>query len=545
MAGGFGDCAARRDFLQARGAVAGETFGRVRTMRSAEKKLADRFAPALRLWLEWRRLARRTAKEQLRMEMRTESRPAGFGPGQRWVLGLTAAGSFMAALDALVVTTALDTLRHDLAASVESLEWTVNAYSLAFATLLMTGAALGDRFGRKRMYVFGLLLFAAASALCALAPGIDWLIAGRALQGAGAALVMPLAMALLGAAFAPQQRAKALGLFSGITGLAVLSGPLVGGAVLHGLAWQWIFWINVPFALVVAWFVLFQVPESKGSGAALDLPGVILMTCSLLGLVWALVHGNQAGWGSNAVLAALLEGVMVGGLFIGWQRRWDHAMIPPRLFRTPVFAAGLGVCFLMTASLFGTLFFIAQFFQLVHGKSPLAAGLAMLPWTATLFFVAPVAGSMVARVGERALVVIGLALQGAGMVWLSTMTGPGVDYTLWIVPMIVAGAGISMAMPAVQSAVLAEAEPRDIGKAAGLFNTLRQLGGVFGVALAVAVFMRTGGYASARDFGTGFAVALDVCAAFSFAGAALGLRLRGPRKQARTMTSGNFEGAKQ
>jgi EmrB/QacA subfamily drug resistance transporter len=480
-----------------------------------------------------------------RMDTRTESRAAAFSPHQRWVLGLAAAGSFMAALDALVVTTALDTLRHDLAASVESLEWTVNAYSLAFATLLMTGAALGDRFGRKRMYVFGLLLFALASALCALAPGIEWLIAGRALQGVGAALVMPLAMALLGAAFAPAQRAKALGLFSGITGLAVLSGPVVGGAVIHGLAWQWIFWINVPFALAVAWFVLFQVPESKGAGGVLDLLGAVLMTASLLGVVWGLVHGNQAGWGSNAVLASLIGGVLLGALFVGWQQRWAHAMIPPRLFRTPVFAAGLGVCFLMTASLFGTLFFIAQFFQVTHGKSPLAAGLAMLPWSATLFFVAPVAGSMVARVGERVLVAVGLALQGAGMLWLSTMTQPDVAYALWIVPMIVAGAGISMAMPAVQSAVLAEAEPRDIGKASGLFNTLRQLGGVFGVALAVAVFMRVGGYASARDFGAGFASALDVCAAFSFAGAALGLRLRGPRRQARTITSANFEGAKQ
>jgi EmrB/QacA subfamily drug resistance transporter len=481
------------------------------------------------------------------MEVRTESetRAAGFSPSQRWVLGLAAAGSFMAALDALVVTTALDTLRHDLAASVEALEWTVNAYSLAFATLLMTGAALGDRFGRKRVYVFGLLLFALASALCALAPGIGWLIAGRALQGAGAALVMPLAMALLGAAFAPAQRAKALGLFSGITGLAVLSGPVVGGAVVHGLAWQWIFWINVPFALAVAWLVLFRIPESKGAGGALDVLGVVLMTASLLGLVWGLVHGNQAGWTSAQVVTSLGGGVMLGALFIGWQRRWADAMIPPRLFRTPVFAAGLAVCFLMTAALFGTLFFIAQFFQFAQGKSPLDAGVAMLPWTATLFLVAPVAGSMVARIGERALVAIGLALQGAGMLWLSTMTQPGAAYASWVVPMVLAGGGISMAMPAVQSAVLAEAEPRDIGKASGLFNTLRQLGGVFGVALAVAVFMRVGGYAGPREFGTGFAAALQLCAVFSLAGAALGLRLRGPRGRARTMTSSNFEGAKQ
>jgi EmrB/QacA subfamily drug resistance transporter len=469
------------------------------------------------------------------MPMQGDKQSTGFTPQQRWVLGLAAAGSFMAVLDAMVVTTALDTLRHDLSASVEALEWTVNAYSLSFAALLMTGAALGDRFGRRRMYVMGLMLFALASAACAVAPSTAWLIAGRAVQGVGAALVMPIAMALLGAAFPPPQRPKALGLFSGIAGLAVLSGPLLGGAIVHGLAWQWIFWINLPVALVVAWLVLLKAPEGRSASASLDLLGAVLMTASLLGLVWGLVHGNQAGWGSAEVLASLGAGIAFGGAFVASQRAraWD-AMVPPRLFRSPVVAAGLAVSLLLTASLFGTLFFMAQFFQVTRGLSPLAAGASMLPWTATLFLVAPVAGAMVRRVGERTLVVAGLALQAAGMVWLAALVRSDAAYLQWLVPLMVAGGGISMAMPAVQSAVLGEVEPADMGKAAGLFNTLRQLGGVVGVALVVAVFTRVGGYASPQQFSAGFAAVLGISAALSLAGAGVGLRLRGRARQGKT-----------
>jgi len=466
-----------------------------------------------------------------------------FSATQRWVLALAAAGSFMAVLDAMVVTTALETLRHDLSASVTALEWTVNAYSLSFAALLMTGAALGDRFGRRRMYIVGLLLFAASSAACAVAPNTAWLIAGRAVQGVGAALVMPLAMASLGAAFAPAQRPKALGMFSGITGLAVLSGPVLGGAIVHGLAWQWIFWVNLPVAIVVAWLVRAKVPEGKGAAAPLDIAGVVLMTLSLVPIVWGLVQGNQAGWTSLEVIGALGLGIVVGFVFIASQRlRARDAMIPPRLFRSPVLGAGLIVALLLSASLLGTLFFMAQFFQVTRGATPLSAGASMLPWTATLFIVAPVAGTLVRRVGERALVVTGLALQAGGMVWLSMLARGEVAYIAWVLPLMIAGAGISMAMPAAQSAVLGAVEPQDIGKAAGLFNTLRQLGGVLGVAVTVAVFVRVGGYASAHEFSNGFAAALLTSALLSLAGAAMGLRLRG--RIAPAAPTNNIEGAK-
>jgi MFS family permease len=323
----------------------------------------------------------------------------------------------------------------------------------------------------------------------------------------------------------------------------VLSGPVMGGAIVHGLAWQWIFWINLPVALVVAWLVRAKVPEGKGATAPLDITGVVLMTLSLVPLVWGLVHGNQAGWTSPDVILTLGAGIVFGFVFIASQRlRANEAMIPPRLFRSPVLGAGLAVALLLTASLYGTLFFIAQFFQITRGASPFAAGASMLPWTATLFIVAPIAGSMVRRIGERALVVGGLTLQAGGMVWLSMLARGDAPYIAWVLPLAIAGAGISMAMPAAQSAVLGAVEPQDIGKASGLFNTLRQLGGVLGVAITVAVFVRVGGYASPREFSTGFAAALITTALLSLAGAAMGLRLRG--RAAPQPATTNVEGAK-
>src|SRR6266542_1589490 len=212
---------------------------------------------------------------------------------RRWVLALTSMASLMVMLDMLVVTTALSTIRLHLGASIEQLEWTVNAYTLSLAVLLMTASALGDRFGRRRLLVAGLGLFTAASAACALAPSVGWLIAARALQGAGAALVVPLAMALLGAAFPREERGRALGIFSGVTGVALIAGPVVGGAIAQGLAWQWIFWINLPIAVVVIPLVARRIDESFGPSSALDIPGIALVTGSALGLAWALMRGNS------------------------------------------------------------------------------------------------------------------------------------------------------------------------------------------------------------------------------------------------------------
>jgi EmrB/QacA subfamily drug resistance transporter len=447
----------------------------------------------------------------------------------RWVLVLTGIGSLMAALDTLVVSTALSTIRLDLGASIEQLEWTVNAYNLSFAVLLMTGAALGDRFGRRNLYAAGLVLFSVASAACALAPDAGWLIAARAVQGAGAALLAPLALALLSAAFPPERRGTAIGIFSAITGLAVASGPLVGGAVVQGLAWQWIFWINLPIGLVAAPLVLSRMRESFGADTALDIPGLGLVTGGALGIVWALVRGNTVGWGSAEVIGSLLAGAVLVAGFVAWELRAREPMLPMAFFRSRAFSAGNAAIFFTFASLFGAVFFFAQLLQTALGYGPLGAGLRLLPWTAMFMTVAPIAGTLADRYGERPFMVAGLALQAVGMTWLALIAGPGLAYTDMLAPLVVAGIGVSMAIPAAQNSVVGSVGLEAIGKAAGTNSMMRELGGVFGIAVAVAVFAAAGSYASPQAFTDGFAPATGVCAALSLAGAVAGLALPGRR----------------
>jgi EmrB/QacA subfamily drug resistance transporter len=442
----------------------------------------------------------------------------------RWVVVLTAIGSLMAALDTLVVSTALSTIRLDLGASVEQLEWTVNAYNLSFAVLLMTGAALGDRFGRRNLYALGLALFTAASAACALAPDVGVLIAARAVQGAGSALLMPLGLALLSAAFPPERRGAAIGIFSAITGLAVASGPLVGGAVVQGLAWQWIFWINVPIALVLT-----KMRESHGADSSLDLRGLALVTGGVLGLVWALVRGNQAGWGSPEVLGTLAVGALLIAAFVAWELRAREPMLPMGFFRSRAFSAGNAAIFLTFASLFGAVFFYAQLLQTGLGYGPLGAGLRLMPWTATFMTVAPIAGALVDRVGERPFMVGGLTLQAVGLGWLALIAEPGMAYSQMLAPFIVGGVGVSMAIPAAQNSVLGSVAEDALGKAAGTNSMMRELGGVFGVAVVVAVFAGAGSYASAQAFVDGFSPAILVAAGLALGGAAAGLALPGRR----------------
>jgi len=449
------------------------------------------------------------------------------------VLALTGVGGLMAALDTLVVSTALSTIRLHLHASVEQLEWTVNAYNLSFAVLLITAAALGDRFGRRNLYATGLGLFAAASAACALAPDIGWLIAARTVQGAGAALIVPLGLALLSEAFPAERRGAAIGIFSAITGLAVASGPLVGGAVVQGLDWEWIFWVNVPIGLVAIPFVLTRMRESHGPQAGLDIRGLALVTLGALGVVWGLVRGNQAGWGSAEVLASLVLGVLVLVGFVAWELRAPEPMLPMRFFRSRAFSAGNAAIFFTFASLFGTVFFYAQMLQTALGYGPLGAGLRLLPYTATFMTVAPVAGALADRVGERPLLVGGLSLQAAGIGWLALIITPNLSYPRMLAPFIIAGVGVSMAIPAAQNSVVGSVASEAIGKAAGVNSMMRELGGVFGIAVAVAVFAGAGGYATAQAFVDGFAPAIGVSAGLALAGALAALAM--PRRRARTI----------
>jgi len=432
----------------------------------------------------------------------------------------------MVALDVTVVSTALSSMRLHMGASIEQLEWTVNAYGLSFAVLLMSGAALGDRFGRRRVFAGGLALFVVASAACALAGGVQWLIAARALQGAGAAVIAPASLALLSAAFPPERRGRALGIFGGITGLAVLAGPVIGGAVTQGLAWQWIFWLNVPIGLAAIPFVLRRMEESLGARAALDVPGLALVTGAGFGIVWGLVRGNTSGWGSLEVVGTLAGGLLFAVLFVAWELRAGEPMLPMRLFRSRAFAAGNAATLLMFGALFSAVFFMAQFQQTALGQSPLQAGLRLIPWTGTVFIVAPIAGAMVDRVGERPLIVGGLLLQAGGLAWVALLARTDLQYAQMVAPLIVAGVGISMAIPATQNAVMNAVAPSEIGKASGTFSTMRQLGGAFGLAITVAVFTGAGSYASPGDFSAGFGPALAASAGLSLCGALAGMSLQ-------------------
>jgi EmrB/QacA subfamily drug resistance transporter len=437
----------------------------------------------------------------------------------------------MVALDALVVTTALSTIRVDLGASIEQLEWTVNAYNLSFAVLLMTAAAIGDRFGRRRMFAAGLGLFVAASAACALAPGVGWLIAARAVQGVGAAMIAPVALALLSANYPAELRGKAMGIFAGITGLAVLGGPVVGGAIAQGAAWEWIFWLNVPIGLAAIPLVLRRIPESRGRRARLDFPGLALVTGAALGVVWGLVRGNAAGWGSVEVVGALAAGIALAIAFVAWELRASEPMLPMGFFRSRAFAAGNASVFFLMASLFGAAFFLAQFLQTSLGFGPLETGLRLMPWTATLFIVAPIAGSLVNRVGERPLIAGGLLLQAIGMAWIGLIASPSMDYVDMVPALVLAGTGVSMAIPATQNVVMGAVPATEAGKASGTYNMLRQLGGVFGIALLVAVFTGAGSYVSPQAFTDGFAPAIGVTAGLGLVGAVVGLGLPGvPRR---------------
>ncbi|MGY6652714.1 MFS transporter [Amycolatopsis sp. TRM77291] len=454
-------------------------------------------------------------------------------PKQVWVLGLASLASFMMALDSQVVTTALGTIRRDLTASIEQLEWTVNAYNLSFAVLLLTGAALGDRFGRRRMFATGITVFTVASVGCALSADIGTLIAARAAQGVGAAMVLPLSLTLISAIFPPEQRGKAMGLYLGLTGLATFSGPFIGGVIAEGLAWQGIFWLNLPIGVAAVLLTLRRVDESTGPATRFDLGGVVLVTLGSLGIVWGLVRGNLAGWGSGEVLGSLALGVALVIAFVYWERHSEAPMLPMRFFRLRAFSTANAANFCVFASLYGTLFFLPQYFQAAQGLGPFEAGLRLMPWTATLMICAPVAGRLADKYSARTFVAAGLLLQTVGMSWIALVAAPGTSYAALLPGLIVSGVGLTSAMPAAQRSVVGAVRPPEIGQASGAFMTLRIFGGVFGVAVAVTVFAGSGSHGSPEEFGGGFTAAMGTVVAFAFTGLLVALGMPG-RRPART-----------
>jgi EmrB/QacA subfamily drug resistance transporter len=441
------------------------------------------------------------------------------GAHQVWTLVLVSLGLFMAALDTLVVTTALPVLRVSLHTSLSELEWTVNAYNLAFACSLLTGAALGDRFGRRRIFCVGLAVFTAASAGSALAPSVGVLIGTRAIQGIGAAMVMPLTLTLISEAFPAEKRGVAIGLWGGIAGLAVAAGPIVGGAVVEGLNWHWIFWLNVPIGLVLIPLSATRLRESFGPRPRLDVIGLLLAGGGLFAITWGLVRSSAVGWASGEVIGALVAGAAVIGLFLEWEQRARNPMLPLALFRRARFSSANAVSFFMYASLFGAAFLMSQFFQTAQHHSPVQTGLRLLPWTAAPMIVSPIAGKLAERYGNRPFMTIGLLLQGTGLAWVAAIATAHLAFGELGAALGVAGVGISLVFPTVSTEVLASVPGEEVGIASGTNSALREVGGVFGVAVLASVFARPGAYASPAVFVHGFTAALWVGAAFSAAGA--------------------------
>jgi EmrB/QacA subfamily drug resistance transporter len=445
-----------------------------------------------------------------------------------WAFALSSIAMFMTALDNLVVTTALPVIKQELGGDIETLEWTVNGYTLTFAVLLLTGAALGDRFGRRRMFVVGIALFTVGSAAAALAPSIELLIGARAFQGIGGAIVTPLSLTILTDAVPAEKRGVALGAWGGIAGLAIALGPLVGGAVTEGIAWQWIFWINVPIGLAMLPLARARLVESHGPNGRLDLPGVALASVGLLGIVWALVRSGGAGWLGAEVIGATLAGITALVGFVAWELRAPAPMLPMRFFRSRAFAAANAASLAMYFGMFGSVFLLTQFLQLVMGYSPLESGLRTLAWTAMPVVVAPLAGALSDRIGGRPIMAFGLVLDAIAFGWMATVAGTDTAYAQLAPALVLAGIGTAAFFAPVANVVMGSVSAEESGQASGATNAIREIGGVLGIAVLAAVFAGQGDYKTPAAFVAGFTPALTIGAITVAIGAAAALLI--PRK---------------
>jgi EmrB/QacA subfamily drug resistance transporter len=453
----------------------------------------------------------------------------GAAPRTGATLAIVSLALFMVVLDNLVVTVALPAIRADLGATLQSLEWTINAYTLAFAVSLIPGAALGDRFGRKRLFLAGLTLFTLASAGAALAPTTGALVAARAIQGVGGAVVAPLTLTLLADAFPANKRGAALGIWSGISGTGIALGPIVGGAVVDGISWHWIFWINVPIGLALIPVAALLLKESYGPSRALDIPGFGLAASGLFSLVFGLVRGQSEGWTSPVILVSLIAGVAILAAFVAWERHTENPMVPMQLFRKRAYAVTNGVSFFMYFGTFGSIFLLTQILQYVLGYTPFEAGLRMLMWTGATMVVAPIAGVLSERHGSRAFMATGLAMQAAALTWFAATTTTSVTFSQQAIAFVLAGAGMGLVFAPSASALLSVVSPAQAGQASGTNNAIREVGGVFGVAVLSTIFSGSGSLTSTQGFVDGAVPALWVGAAVVAIGAVVAVLL--PRRQ--------------
>ncbi len=450
----------------------------------------------------------------------------------RWVLALTSTAYFMVILDTGALFTALPSMQRDLHADLASLQWTVNSYGIAFAAGIITAAALGDRFGRRRVFNLGLALFTLASAACALAPNAAVLIVARTVQGIGAAAVLPLSLTILTTAFPPQRRGTIVGIYGGLAGLAVASGPIVGGVVTEELGWHWIFWLNVPIGLIATALATRLLPESHGAPERLDLVGVALVTAGVIALVWALVRANDVGWSSAEIICTLVAGCALLLALVWWEQRVREPMLPMRMFRSRAFAAGNLTTFLMSGATFAAAFLITQEFQFARGYSPVSTGLRLLPFFGTPMLVSPIAGALSDRIGRRPIMVTGLALQALGFAWVAERESLHTSWVELVVALLVAGIGVSMALPTVPTAVLSSVSGIEMGKASGINYMAQRFGAVFAIAIASAVFSAHGSLSDPAAVTAGFRPALWSCVLFATLAAltSVAISARSPRE---------------
>ncbi|WP_040689103.1 MFS transporter [Nocardia vinacea] len=443
--------------------------------------------------------------------------------GRRFAAVLAAVGipMFMVTLDNLVVTNALPVIRTELGASLADLQWFVNAYTLSFASLLLTATSIGDRLGRRRVFLSGIALFTLASAACALATEPWMLIAARAVQGFGAAAVMPLSLTLLSSAVPEKMRSAAIGIWGGISGLGVALGPLIGGAVVEGLSWQWIFWINVPIGVLVLPFAARVLSESHGRAKRLDPLGLLLSAGGVLSVVWGVIHGADDGWTSTGVLSTLIGGAALLGLLIVWELRTSDPMLPLRLFRSRAFRVSNATSFTFAVGVFGSIFLLAQYFQVVQGYGPLQSGIRTMPWTMAPMVVAPLAGLIVDRVGARTLLTAGQILLAVALGWMAAVTSVDASYGAFVGPFLLGGIGMGLTFAPGSTVVMASASAEDRAMASGTNSTIREVGVAMGVAVLASVFASHGSYTDPQSFVDGLIPAVWVGAAIVAVGAVL------------------------
>ncbi len=450
----------------------------------------------------------------------------------RWVVAATVLGSGIAMLDATVVSIALPSIGRDFHGNVGTLQWVVTGYALTLAAFLLLGGSLGDRYGRRRVFMIGVIWFAAASALCGFAPTAGWLIGARVIQGIGGALLAPASLAILQATFRPDDRARAIGAWSGLGGVAAAAGPLVGGYLLAIGSWRWVFFINLPVSVVVVVITARHVPESRDptSTGRVDAVGATLAVFFLASLTYGLIEAPTRGWSSPAVVACLVVAAVAAPAFLVFEHRRAQPMLPLRLFRSRQFSGANGVTFAVYAALGGALFLLPIELQIVKGYSPLESGVALLPLTLVMLTLSARSGALSTRIGPRLQMTVGPLVVGAGLALLTRATNPGSYWTQVFPAVLVFALGLAVTVAPLTSTAMGAAPAQHSGVASAINNVVARAAGLLAVAVLPLLAGLTGGAAlHSATLASGFRTAMLIAGGISAAGGLLAaLTIRNP-----------------